>query len=1125
MILRKICFLFILVTLWGCSTKKNTWVSRNYHNLTAYYNVYYNGRESFRTGDMAIIESYNNDYSNILPLFESSDPDAAGVASGDMDRAIEKGQKLIKKHSITAKPKKRSRNNAYAAEFYSKKEFNAWVDDAYVLIGKAQLYKHEQALAIRTLQHVVRDYPNSESMYEALIWQARAYTDKGDFIGALAALESYDLGGNAPTEFYPDYMAVYANLLLTQEKYVEAIPYLKNALTDEANKHKRLRYTYVLGQLYMLNNQRKEAAEAFAWVAKASTDYEMTFNAKVNAASIVYENANIAEVKKQLHKLRRDKKNKDYLDRIYYAFGKVAVQEDDEKEALLNFKKSVSASVDNDNQKGLSYREVGEIYYSRMDYADAYFYYDSALTVIDEEYERIDELKTLHYGLSGLIDHLLTVEREDSLQRLADMSEPVLYAYLDGIIAEKEEEQKRLEKLQEQESLNDAFFYQNTGSNSNLGQSGKWYFYNQTSMGMGKMEFEKRWGKRKLEDNWRRKDKSKAVNEDEAADPDDPFGLPDDPFGTNTIAQKDSAKISDDTNVKGAKSVNVPTREKLLADIPLSSSKRQESDEMIEAALLELGLVFMDRLENYPKSIEALEELLARYPGAKSRDEALIALYNAYRLNNDNAGMLATKTRIESEYPNHRFVAYLNDPEFLQKIQDRKAEEARAYELTYESFLFGRYSDVISKAGNPIADEENALKSKYLLLRGLSYGKQGQIEPFKEDLNAIVSSDKGSEEANLAQALLNHIKEGKAPVQGTLFSSSPNVTDVEVATEGDIKDVDQIAGFVYVENEPYEVIVMGLKEDNMNRAIYNVADYNFSRYLLHDFEIQEKRLLDGSPTVVVTGFGSRVEVMDYFYGLRENPNFFGLDRFTDNIVVLSESNQSKFYLSGLVNDYKVFFDKYYLQHVDKQELEKVTQKVPEASEAIVDPVETLVEEESKQIEATEQPLSETLIKEVAENNPPTQKRIEKSEDKLIETSNQAELVVPPVVEEKAAPVPSIYSLDNEKAHLVLIIVKKTRMDYNRFQKSFASHTRNNFGTDLKVQLLDFGTAYRMVQVEGFKNADEAKAYIDSVEKLPYLLRDVARKEHYVWAISEDNLNSLKETDDMQAYAEFYKANY
>ena len=41
---------------------------------------------------------------------------------------------------------------------------------------------------------------------------------------------------------------------------------------------------------------------------------------------------------------------------------------------------------------------------------------------------------------------------------------------------------------------------------------GKWYFYNPSTLSFGLSEFRKKWGKRKLEDDWRRSDKG-VLNE------------------------------------------------------------------------------------------------------------------------------------------------------------------------------------------------------------------------------------------------------------------------------------------------------------------------------------------------------------------------------------------------------------------------------------------------------------------------------------------------------------------------------------------------------------------------------------------------------------------------------------
>ncbi len=1154
MIFRKLSIVFIVLFIWGCSTKKNTWLSRNYHNLTAYYNVYYNGRESFELGDKAIKTNYKNDYTRVLPLFEVSDGEAAGIAAGEMDRAIEKATKLIKRHSITVKPKKRSGSKeGYAAEFYNRKEFNNWVDDAYLLIGKAQFYKHEFLPAIRTFQYVNREFDNTPAQYEALIWLARAHGEQGDFVSALSALESYDLGGAAPIELYGDFMAVYADYLLKQEKYAEAVPYLKSAIDAGLPRKERIRYQYILAQLYALAGKEQTAAELYGIVAKASPDYEMSFNAKVNKASILYGDADVAEVKKQLHKLRKDKKNKEYLDRIYYAFGRVSLQEEDEPEALKYFKKSVEASVQDENRKGLSYREIGEIYYGRMDYVNAYYYYDSALVAVDPEYEKFSQLEERHHGLTGLVDHLLTVEREDSLQRLADMSESVLLAYLDGIIEVRKEEERLVKEREEAGRMDDAFFYENLGgSRTNTNQAGgKWYFYNPTSVGMGKNEFEKRWGKRKSEDNWRRSDKRKVAVDTEE---DDPFTLPDDPFGDKKIEPGvvEGDEKTQEESTKQIQSGAVPTREELMADIPLSPEARQQSDSEIKNALVEMGLVFMDRLNNYPKAIEAFEELLRRYPQAENTEEALIALYNAYRLNEDQSGMASAQQRLEDEYPNSRFVAYLKDPQFLEKIERERLEKEEKYELTYESFLFGKYTEVLERASAVIISEpNNELITKYLLIRALSYGKQGDVSKFKMDLEMVVSKSADSQEGQMAQALLKHLEEGKEPVQGTLYSPGPSeslASRKDQLSEGEGVDVSS-AGYVYIENETYDLVVMGIKDRDINRAIYNVADYNFTRFILSDYEIVEKRLLDGAPSLVVSGFRNKVEAMDYYYSLRENPAFFNLDKLTSGqMVVISKTNQSRFFLSGLVSEYQEFFEKYYLTLIDKNELdlvkpEEAVSETPNESDAqpvegsvqnVVPVKEVVVPEDLKGLPVAA-PVSvkkEEVIQTSEEKGDDQKNERIVAEDEEVEKKEEKEVVtelISPVSAEATVNIPetpvSVFKLNKEGVHLAMICIRDARMDYKRLVTIYTNFARNSYGTDKIVELVDVGSEYKALKVAGFTTIAEVDVFLKDVMTKSFLTRDYERREHYMWNISEENFDKLIQNGLVQAYSDFYKSNY
>lgn len=495
--------------------------------MTAYYNVYFNGKESYKEGEQKIIDNFDNNYNLILLMFEASDLQAAQSASSEMDRAIQKGSRLITKHSITAKPKNRpnSKSAPSVQAFYNQNEFNKWVDDAFLLIGKAQVNKHEFHQSIRTFDHIVREFGDKPIKYEALIWKARAFAELGDYSSALAALETYDMDGKAPVGLYGQYMAVYADVLLKQGKNNEAVPYLKAAIEGAVKKDRKARYQFILGQIYLNLNQESLAAAAFGNVLKLKPDYEMAFNAKVERAAIMYQGASFEEIKKQIHKLLKDKKNEDFQDQIYYALGKAYLNQGDKSEAIANFKLSVAKSVGNDYQKGLSYLEVGEVYFNDENFKQSFFYYDTAFNYINEEYKDFKALSERRLSLDLLVKQLDLAGREDSLQMIADMSETDRNDFLDSIIKDQEEQLRLAKEKKREEFEDDAFFYQNSGTMNGPNQvGGKWYFYNVNSVSMGKQEFEKRWGKRKLENNWRRKDKSSVeISTTSPDDMEDPF--------------------------------------------------------------------------------------------------------------------------------------------------------------------------------------------------------------------------------------------------------------------------------------------------------------------------------------------------------------------------------------------------------------------------------------------------------------------------------------------------------------------------------------------------------------------------------------------------------------------------
>ena len=84
----------------GCSTQKAKWANITYHNTTCHYNTWWNGNESYKEGLKKLSRTFNDDYTQLLPVYQIGSKEKSMAIYPEMDKAIEKGIKGIKKHSI-----------------------------------------------------------------------------------------------------------------------------------------------------------------------------------------------------------------------------------------------------------------------------------------------------------------------------------------------------------------------------------------------------------------------------------------------------------------------------------------------------------------------------------------------------------------------------------------------------------------------------------------------------------------------------------------------------------------------------------------------------------------------------------------------------------------------------------------------------------------------------------------------------------------------------------------------------------------------------------------------------------------------------------------------------------------
>lgn len=877
--------------------------------MTAHYNILYNGLESFRQGEKSLIDNYRDNYTDILPLFPYSGAEKAGGVRDEMDRAINKGQKLIKEKSIKVKPKRKpSRHQERYAAFYNRREFNSWVDEAYMLIGKAHLYNHDFNEALVYFDYTIREFSNHPVRFEALIWMARTRIEMGDYDNALLLLNQYDGMGKAPNRLYGEFMATYADYLIHLRQYEAAIPFMVAATDQVQGKWNKSRRNYILAQLYQQSGQYQMARESFLKVSRSNPEYEMNLNSRLNLAILNGQlDGNTQAARKELNKLVKQSKNQEYRDRIYYILAKSYLNEGDTLNTITNLRLSAGYNTENQELKGEAFLQLAELYFNNAQYVPSFSYYDSTLIVLKEQDPRLKSINQRYGALKELAQHYTVINTEDSVRRIAAMSPVVRDSFITNLIEQQQLAlaQSAQDKQQQDGSMaDDPFFYRNFSNQltRQTDNQGQWYFYNPTTISLGKMDFEKRWGKRNAEDNWRRSDKGTSAPMPEMATP----GQPSDDF--ESVASAGEPSIQDQQkNVESS----TPTKETLIAGIPLTAEKMAQSDDRLAQALFNAGMVFFDQFEDHHKAVILFKKMLSDFPDHPLAEQSWFWAFRCYSMLGNSAGMEEMKHGLLNRYPDSRFTAFVTDPHFQEKQAQKEKDLNDAYENAYSAYLRNNYQQVLTYTQTVLSTgEKEELLRKSHLLRAVTQGKTGNNQEFEGELRSLVTKYENSPEGTLAAKWLAMLEEGRQPITGP--RSSDLSTDTAITIESEDTPAEILSFQFQPDLEQYLILIVN-QEADINRLFFNLADYNFSRFLLADYEIETKSLPDGQKVLTIGHFRNYREVMDYFYALRENSGLFNVDNIgTTSIFTGSAANLTQLISSGDIIGFRDFFSEKYL---------------------------------------------------------------------------------------------------------------------------------------------------------------------------------------------------------------------
>ena len=235
---KTLIILLVLCFFSSCSTKKKTWVNRQYHNTTAKFNGYFNGNQSLNLGIKKLHLKHIDDYTAIIPVFPTGDLKKSKIISSYADKAIKKGSIVIQRHSMKIKGK----------------EYCKWIDDNYLMVGKGYFYKGDFDEAIKTFNFIKNEYKKNEIRFESSIWLIRSYVEKKDFTSAEFELQEILNNKRFPKKLKKESILVAADLYIKTKQYNKATLELLNATKIIKSKRKKVRINYILAQLYQNSN-------------------------------------------------------------------------------------------------------------------------------------------------------------------------------------------------------------------------------------------------------------------------------------------------------------------------------------------------------------------------------------------------------------------------------------------------------------------------------------------------------------------------------------------------------------------------------------------------------------------------------------------------------------------------------------------------------------------------------------------------------------------------------------------------------------------------------------------------------------------------------------------------------
>jgi tetratricopeptide (TPR) repeat protein len=841
----------------ACSSEKNTWTSKAYHNATAHYNGYYYAKEEIRKVEKTLWESLTDDYNKILRLHPKLDTALARSYDKEIQEAIKMASIAIQRH-----PNSR------------------WVDDCYILVAKARLYSLDWANAVQTLKWVNSKSKNPDAKHQAIIQLVRTFTEHQEFNNGQAAIDFVEKEKLNKIN-RKNLLIEKAYFYQEQEDYDRMVRNLSAVTSLLKKKDKPGRIYFIIGQVYQKLGFESEAYNYYRKCLATNPEYEVDFYARLYLAQVteISRSKNVNAARKSFRKLLKDNKNKEFKDKIYYEMGVFESKQKNLNEAIANFNKSIREGT-NRRIDGEAYLRLGEIYYDTLrKYELSQAYYDSAINSLPKDYEGFAEIKARQEILDEFVKNLNTIKWQDSLLVLSTLDSATIRMKIDSsyqakkAIDEANGGKKKRKKSNRIEIVSNANSVFNTGDNDN-DETTDWYFGNLSAMSLGQSEFKRIWGNVPLEDNWRRSLRYTA--------PDQTIQNPVEQAGP-AVATENQGETKTSVDPVAAE------YDRITSQIPRTEDQKKQALRLIEDAYYNLGDIYYFKLLEKENAVVTYNKLLDRFPETEYEPEILYKLYLYYKeIDASKSDIYAS--RLKTEHPNSTFTKILLNPDFLKESSQAVEKQKLLYKTAYEQFENQEYDSSLQTINEAFAIGENDFTPTLELLKILIAGKTEDIVKYQYLLGEFVKAHNDEEIGTYAKKLLE-------------------------ASQNFQKNQEQKKGVQYIRSleEPHYFLLVYKNEENMSLpASSALAKFNENNF--KDLKLKTSNLVlnDMYTLTLVADLPGITTALDYIKTFNEKlSTLTEIRNHKFHNFVITKDNFDIFYRTKGLDEYLKFFERNY----------------------------------------------------------------------------------------------------------------------------------------------------------------------------------------------------------------------